>query len=326
MSLKSHSISKVTVHTLHRMKVEQQRIAMLTAYDATFARLLDQAGADVLLVGDSAGMVVSGHRSTLPVTMDEMIYHCRAVARGVERAQVVGDMPFMSYQASLEEGVRNAGRMIKEGGAEAVKLEGGAEQAELVARLTRIGIPVMGHVGLRPQAVHAMGGYRVQGRTSEERRRILEDAEALDEAGCYALVLEGIPKELAQEVTKAVDCPTIGIGAGPACDGQVLVIYDLLGMNETFRPRFVKRYDNLAVRIRTAVEEYVSEVRSGAFPDEEHSFGPARGQEGDAAPYARATAAGGSQTGGAGTDRSVERDPDTTGAACIPLPLRPVKK
>jgi 3-methyl-2-oxobutanoate hydroxymethyltransferase len=327
MSPHSHPLPKVTVQTLRRMKAERRRIAMLTAYDATFARLLDQAGTDVLLVGDSAGMVVAGHPSTLPVTMDEMIYHCRAVARGVERAQVVGDMPFMSYQASLEEGVRNAGRMIKEGAAEAVKLEGGVEQAELVARLVRIGIPVMGHIGLRPQAVHAMGGYRVQGRTTEERRQILADAEALDEAGCYALVLEGIPKELAAEVTSAVDCPTIGIGAGPECDGQVLVIYDLLGMNEAFRPKFVKRYDNLSVRIRTAVEEYVSEVRSGAFPEEEHSFGPARPREVDATPYARASLAGGSSgANSGGVDRSAERDPDATGAACIPLPLRPVKK
>jgi 3-methyl-2-oxobutanoate hydroxymethyltransferase len=246
---------------------------MLTAYDATFARLLDQAQVDILLVGDSAGMVVAGHANTLPVTLEETIYHCRAVARGAQRAQVVGDMPFMSYQVSLEEGIRNAGRLVKEGGAEAVKLEGGAEYAELARRLTRIGIPVMGHIGLTPQSVHAMGGFKVQGRDAASAQKILDDARALEEAGCYSIVLEGIPRDLARRVTEAVTIPTIGIGAGVDCDGQVLVIYDLLGMNETFRPKFVKRYDNLGVRIRTAVEEYVGEVKDGLFPTEEHSFG-----------------------------------------------------
>jgi 3-methyl-2-oxobutanoate hydroxymethyltransferase len=194
-----------------------------------------------------------------------------------------------------------------------VKLEGGAEHAELVQRLTRIGVPVMGHVGLTPQSVHAMGGFKVQGRSPEAKRRILEDARALDQAGIYALVIEGIPRDLAAEVSSAVACPTIGIGAGERCDGQVLVSYDLLGMNEAFRPKFVKRYDNLAVRIRTAVEQYVTEVRLGQFPDEDHSFGDEAPRE-SAAPYARA--AGGEP----------RRDPDATGAACIPLPLRPIKK
>jgi 3-methyl-2-oxobutanoate hydroxymethyltransferase len=265
--------AKVTIHTLRKMKETGERIAMLTAYDATFARLLDQAQVDILLVGDSAGMVVAGHANTLPVTLEETIYHCRAVARGAQRAQVVGDMPFMSYQVSIEEGIRNAGRLVKEGGAEAVKLEGGAEYAELARRLTRIGIPVMGHIGLTPQSVHAMGGFKVQGRDAASAQKILDDARALEEAGCYSIVLEGIPRDLARRVTEAVTIPTIGIGAGIDCDGQVLVIYDLLGMNETFRPKFVKRYDNLGVRIRTAVEEYVGEVKDGLFPTEEHSFG-----------------------------------------------------
>jgi 3-methyl-2-oxobutanoate hydroxymethyltransferase len=310
---------KVTVQTLAKMKAAGAKIAMVTAYDATFARLVDQGGADVILVGDSVGMVVQGQASTLPVTMEEMIYHCRSVARGAERAQVVGDMPFMSYQAALDEGVRNAGRLIKQGGAEAVKLEGGAEHAPLVERLVRIGIPVMGHVGLTPQSVHAMGGFRVQGRSEAQAARILADAVALDEAGCYAIVLEGMPRDLAARITANVRCPTIGIGAGLECDGQVLVCYDLLGMDESFRPKFVKRYDNLAVRIRTAVESYVNEVRSGRFPDEEHSFGADAPARSDARPY------GGGGGGGARASGGAE-DPEASGAACIPLPLRPVKK
>jgi len=316
--MKSNAISKVTVHTLAKMKAEHRKISMLTAYDASFARLVDQAGVDIILVGDSLGMVVQGGGNTLPVTMDEMIYHCRSVARGTERAQVVGDMPFMSYQASMEEGIRNAGRLVKEGGAEAVKLEGGADYAELAARLVKIGIPVMGHIGLTPQSLHAMGGFKVQGRSASQAKKLLDDARALEQAGCYAIVLEGIPRELAQQITAAISIPTIGIGAGVHCDGQVLVIYDLLGMNEEFRPKFVKRYDNLAVRIRTAVEQYITEVRNEQFPDEEHSFSKEAPPRPDAAtPYSSARAAAG---GGSG-----ERDPDATGAACIPLPF-PRKK
>jgi 3-methyl-2-oxobutanoate hydroxymethyltransferase len=315
--MKSQGISKVTVNTLAKMKAEQRKISMLTAYDASFARLIDQAGADVILVGDSLGMVVQGGGNTLPVTMEEMIYHCRSVVRGTERAQVVGDMPFMSYQASLEDGIRNAGRLVKEGGAEAVKLEGGAEYAELASRLSRIGIPVMGHIGLTPQSLHAMGGFKVQGRSEAQAKKLVADARALEEAGCYAIVLEGIPRELAAEITGAIGIPTIGIGAGVHCDGQVLVIYDLLGMNEEFRPKFVKRYDNLAVRIRTAVEQYITEIRNEQFPDDEHSFSkeaPARSES--ATPYgsAKAAVAGGN-----------ERDPDASGAACIPLPF-PTRK
>jgi 3-methyl-2-oxobutanoate hydroxymethyltransferase len=245
---------------------------MLTAYDATFARLLDEAGVDVLLVGDSLGMVIQGHDTTLPVTLDEMIYHTRSVARGASRAHVVGDMPFMSYQASPEDGLRSAGRLLKEGGAHAVKLEGGAELGETVHRLVRAGIPVMGHVGLTPQSVHAMGGFRVQGKDADSAARIRDDARALEQAGAYAVVLEGIPAPLAAEITSTLEIPTIGIGAGPSCDGQVLVIYDLLGMNDAFKPKFVKRYEHFAQRIRGAATEYIEEVRRGAFPTAEHSF------------------------------------------------------
>ena len=294
--------AKVTVHTLRKMKEEGDRIAMLTAYDATFSRLLDQAGTDILLVGDSAGMVIAGHANTLPVTMDETIYHCRAVARAAVRAQVVGDMPFMSYQTSVEDGIRNAGRLVKEGGAEAVKLEGGAEYAELAHRLSRIGIPVMGHIGLTPQSVHSLGGFKVQGRDSAGAKRILDDARALEQAGCYAIVLEGVPRDLARHVTEAVTIPTIGIGAGLECDGQVLVVYDMLGLNDVFRPKFVKRYDNLAVRVRTAVEKYVGEVKDGLFPTEEFSFGseaPRVPQGIGSAPLRAAAAATGTTASGA---------------------------
>jgi 3-methyl-2-oxobutanoate hydroxymethyltransferase len=311
--MKAHGVPKVTVQTLAKMKAEHRKISMLTAYDASFARLVDQAGVDIILVGDSLGMVVQGGGNTLPVTMDEMIYHCRSVVRGTERAQVVGDMPFMSYQASIEDGIRNAGRLVKEGGVEAVKLEGGADYAELAARLVKIGIPVMGHIGLTPQSLHAMGGFKVQGRSQAQAKRLLDDARALEQAGCYAIVLEGMPLELAQEITEGISIPTIGIGAGVHCDGQVLVIYDLLGMNEEFRPKFVKRYDNLAVRIRTAVEQYITEVRTGQFPDEDHSFSkevPVRTES--ATPYGSVRAAAG----------GADRDPDASGAACIPFPRK----
>ena len=306
---------KVTVPEIVKAKATGRPIVALTAYDFPFARIADEAGVDLILVGDSLGMVVQGYDTTLPVTMDEMVYHVRAVARGTERAQVVGDMPFMSYQVSIEEGLRNAGRLVKESGAEAVKLEGGAEHAELTARLTRIGIPVMGHIGLTPQSIHGMGGFKVQGREQAQAKKILDDAVALEQAGCYAIVLEGIPRELAREVTAKAKIPTIGIGAGVDCDGQVLVVYDLLGMNEAFRPKFVKRYDNLAVRIRTAVESYVTEVRDGVFPDEEHSFSkdaPSPHSE-NAAPYASARAAN-------------APDPDAVAAGCVPFPIRPIKK
>jgi 3-methyl-2-oxobutanoate hydroxymethyltransferase len=263
---------KVTIHTLRTMKEQGEKIAMITAYDATFARLLDEAGADILLVGDSLGMVIQGHDTTLPVTLDEMIYHCRAVARGARRAQVVGDLPFMTYQASVEQALGNAGRLIKEGGCHAVKLEGGAQHADLIRKLVASGIPVMGHIGLTPQSVHQMGGFKVQGREEGGRDRLLDDARALADAGAYAIVLEGIPAEIAAEITAAVDVPTIGIGAGVGCDGQVLVCYDLLGMDDSFKPRFVRRYEQLSLRIRTAAQAYVGDVKSGAFPSAAESF------------------------------------------------------
>lgn len=265
-------MKKVTIHALRQMKARGERITMVTAYDATFAHLFDDAGLDVLLVGDSVGMVVQGHDSTLPVTVDEMIYHCRAVKRGTRRAHVVGDMPFMSYQTSVDEAVKNAGRLVAEGGAESVKLEGGAEFSEVVERITRAGIPVMGHIGLTPQSVHKMGGYVVQGKDEEKARKLLNDALALEEAGCFALVLEGIPMELAGEITRRLSIPTIGIGAGVNCDGQVLVSYDLLGFNREFAPKFVKRFGDGASFVEDAAKAYVNEVRAGTFPADHHSF------------------------------------------------------
>jgi 3-methyl-2-oxobutanoate hydroxymethyltransferase len=265
-------LKKVTIHTLRKMKQAGERITMLTAYDATFARLLDTARIDALLVGDSLGMVVQGHGSTLPVTMDQMVYHCAAVTRGVERAHVVGDLPFGSYQVSADEAVRNAVRLVAEGGVEAVKLEGGAEYADVIARIVRAGVPVMGHIGLTPQSVHKLGGYVVQGRGEDKAARLLADAKALEAAGCYALVLEAIPADLAREITGALGIPVIGIGAGVDCDGQVLVCYDLLGMNPTFQPRFVKRYADLAAIIGEAASRYRDEVKAQEFPAPEHSF------------------------------------------------------
>ncbi len=262
----------VTIHTLKKLKDAGQKICMITAYDATFARLFDEAGADVLLVGDSVGMVVQGHDSTLPVTMDQMVYHSRAVTRGTRRAHVVGDLPFMSYQNSVEDAVRNAGRLVIEGGVGSVKLEGGEEFADVISRIVRASIPVMGHLGLTPQSVHKMGGYVVQGRDEDTARKLLSDAVALEQAGCYAVVLEGVPLELAKTITARLSIPTIGIGAGKHCDGQVLVSYDLLGLNPHFKPKFVKHYARLDGSVKDAASAYFDEVRNGAFPDEEHSF------------------------------------------------------
>lgn len=262
----------ITIQKLQQMKFRGEKIAMVTAYDATFARILDGAGVDCLLVGDSLGMVVQGHDNTLSVTMDDIVYHCRAVSRGSQHAHLVGDLPFMSYQASPEEALHNAGRIIKEGRAHAVKLEGGEEFAPAVRLIDRAGIPVMGHLGLTPQSIHKLGGFRIQGRDDEAAERILRDARALEEAGCYALVLEGIPSPLAKRITGAVSIPTIGIGAGVHCDGQVLVCYDLLGMDEQFKPKFVKRYENLQQRITGAVQAFIGDVKGHEFPLEEHSF------------------------------------------------------
>lgn len=263
---------KVTIHSIKRLKEAGQKICMVTAYDATFARIMDEAMADIILVGDSLGMVVQGHGSTLPVTMDQMVYHCQAVTRGARRAHVVGDLPFMSYHTSTDEAVRNAGRLVAEGGVGSVKLEGGVEFEPTVRAITRASIPVMGHLGLTPQSVHKLGGYVVQGRDPEAAQKILSDAHALEKAGCYALVLEGIPLDLARHVTSQLSIPTLGIGAGVHCDGQVLVCYDLLGMNPDFKPKFVKRYANLHGDIRGAAETFFKEVRAEQFPDEEHSF------------------------------------------------------
>jgi 3-methyl-2-oxobutanoate hydroxymethyltransferase len=262
---------KITIPDVLSMKREGRRISMLTSYDYPFTRIMDAAGVDVILVGDSAGVVVAGHDTTLPVTMDEMLYHVKAVRRAEPRALVVADMPFMSYQTGTEDACRNCGRMIKEGGAEAVKIEGGTNMAHVIRAVSSIDIPVMAHIGLTPQSVHRMGGYKVQGR-KEQADRILEDAHAVQNAGAFAVVLEGIPARLAAEITAGLTIPTIGIGAGPACDGQVLVIHDILGLCEKYSPKFVKRYADLGPVISDAVRQYVSEVRSGEFPAEEHSF------------------------------------------------------
>jgi 3-methyl-2-oxobutanoate hydroxymethyltransferase len=258
----------VSIHDLHAWKTEGKRWAMLTAYDFPTAQILDRAGISVLLVGDSVGRNVLGYPNELPVTMEEMLHHTRAVTRGVERAMVVGDMPFMSFQASVEEGVRNAGRLIKEGGAHAVKLEGA--QFDLVHRLVDIGIPVMAHVGLTPQSVYGLGGYKVQGR-GEAAAKVLDQAHSLEKAGAFSIVLEAMPSELGAEITKELQIPTIGIGAGSATDAQVLVINDLLGLNEKV-PKLAKRYADLRATITAAVEAFAADVDAGTFPDEEHSY------------------------------------------------------
>ena len=266
-------VRKVTVPEL-RSRKGAKPIAMVTAYDVTMARLLDEGGVDAMLVGDSLGMVVQGHATTLPVTVDEICYHGRAVARGARRAHVVGDMPFMSFQVSPAQAVENAGKMMKEGGFESIKLEGGEEFAEHVRRIVAAGIPVMGHVGLMPQSVHAMGGFRVQGKGVDDARRVLDDARALEEAGAFAVVLEAIPPDLAAEITATVSIPTIGIGAGAGCDGQVLVCYDFLGMFRDFAPRFAKRFAEVGASIVEATQQFVAEVGDRSFPAAEHTFRP----------------------------------------------------
>jgi 3-methyl-2-oxobutanoate hydroxymethyltransferase len=263
---------RVTIPQLMEWKKSQRKISALTAYDYTFARLLDESGIDVILVGDSAGMVSMGYENTLPVTMDEMILHTRGVRRGVQTALLVGDMPFMSYHVSAEETIQNAGRFIQEGGAEAVKMEGGSRILDKVRAVVQAGISVMGHVGLTPQSVHQFGGYRVQGKNYLDARQIKKDALDLQKAGAFALVLEGMPMELAAEITTELGIPTIGIGAGSHCDGQILVTQDMLGMNLNFAPKFVKKYSEMGTAIQSAVQGYVDEVRSGAFPDEAHSY------------------------------------------------------
>jgi 3-methyl-2-oxobutanoate hydroxymethyltransferase len=255
------------------MKQRGERIAVLTAYDYLMAGLLDEAGVDCVLVGDSLGQVVAGEESTLPVTIEQMIYHAKAVRRGLKRALLVVDMPFLTYQVSVEEAIRNCGRVLQETGAQAVKLEGGHEEmARTISKLAVSGIPVMGHLGLTPQSVHKLGGYRLVGRAEEEQERLLADAARLVDAGCFGIVLEMLPKGLAGAITRAVPIPTIGIGAGPECDGQVLVLPDMLGMNEAFSPGFLKRYADLAAGVREAVGDYVREVKEGVYPGPEHSY------------------------------------------------------
>jgi len=266
---------KVTVPEVRSRKVGGPPLAMVTAYDYTMARLADEAGVDMVLVGDSLGMVVQGHANTLPVTVDDICYHGRAVARGVAHAHVVGDLPFMSYQISPLRALESAGRLVKDGAFESVKMEGGKEIAAHIARVVKAGIPVMGHVGLEPQRVHSLGGFKVQGRGKDDATRIVVDARAVEAAGAYALVLEAIPPDLAEEITRALSIPTIGIGAGAHCDGQVLVCTDLLGMTRgSAPPRFVKRYAETGETIVEAMRRYVGDVQSGAFPGPEHAFKP----------------------------------------------------
>ena len=260
----------VTIRDLRAFKERGERFVMLTAYDTPTASILDEAGIPVLLVGDSVGNNVLGYETTVPVTMDEMIHHTKAVVRGTRDALVVGDMPFLSFHLSVEDAIRNAGRFLKEAGAHSVKLE--RPRVDVAAAIVETGIPVMGHIGLGPQSVHAMGGYRVQGRTDEEARRLLDEAQTLDKVGAFALVLEGIPSAVAKEITETVSIPTIGIGAGPHCDGQVLVITDLLGLGTGRYPKFAKPYVNLREIIGKAVTEFKDEVVRGEFPDEPHSY------------------------------------------------------
>ena len=263
-------MDKVTVPALRGMKGEK-KITMLTAYDHPTAKILDNAGVDTILVGDSVGPVVLGYPNTIPVTIEEMIYHTRAVARGARHALVIIDMPFMSYQESIEQAKRNAGRMLKESGAEAVKLEGGTTMRDTIRAMTDIDIPVVAHIGLTPQSIHRMGGYKVQGK-GKDVEKLLEDARAVEEAGAFMVVLECVPRQLAREITEMLSIPTIGIGAGPDCDGQVLVFHDLVGLLGDFRPKFVKQYLNLSVEINNAARSYISEVTSGVFPDDSQSF------------------------------------------------------
>jgi 3-methyl-2-oxobutanoate hydroxymethyltransferase len=273
MSQKSPSDrSKVTTATFHRKKRDGQPITVLTAYDYPTAVAVERAGLDAILVGDSLGMVVLGYNNTLPVTMDDMIHHCKAVARGANTPLLIGDMPFMSYQVSTEEAVRNAGRFLQEAGMDVVKLEGGRDRLDVVRAIVGAGIPVMGHLGLTPQSVHKLGGYRTQGKNAAAAKQLLDEAQMLQEAGCFSLVLESIPARLGELVSQQLDIPTIGIGAGPKCDGQVLVIHDLLGLFDRFTPRFVKQYAQMHTVISQALSEFKDDVEKGAFPATEHTF------------------------------------------------------
>jgi 3-methyl-2-oxobutanoate hydroxymethyltransferase len=262
---------KMTIQGFRRKKEHDEPICMLTGYDYSMAYALDRAGIDGILVGDSLGMVVLGYENTLPVTMEEMLHHCRAVARGASSALLIGDMPFMSYQISAEEAVRNAGRFLKEGGMDVVKLEGGRERLDTIRSIVGAGIPVMGHLGLTPQSVHALGGFHPQGRTTEAALHMLDDAHSLEEAGCFSIVLESIPARLAKLISKSITIPTIGIGAGAGCDGQVLVAHDLLGCFDRFTPKFVKKYADFQGEMQRVFGEYIKDVSVGRFPATEHT-------------------------------------------------------
>ncbi len=266
------NIKKISVRQLRQMAERQEKIVAITAYDATTAQLVDECGVHLILVGDSMGMTMLGYKTTIPVTIQQCLHHTAAVVRRTQHALVVGDMPFLTYQISPEEALRNAGRFLQEAGADAVKLEGGANVAPCVKRLVSAGIPVLSHIGIMPQSVLAEGGYRVRGRNPEEAEQLLADALAIQDAGAFGIVLEGLPMQLSKRITEQLDIPTIGIGAGPFCDGQVQVIHDLLGLFEDFVPKHAKQYANLAEATRNAVSQYVSEVQDGQFPDEEHSF------------------------------------------------------
>ncbi|RMH65563.1 MAG: 3-methyl-2-oxobutanoate hydroxymethyltransferase [Calditrichaeota bacterium] len=271
MSLSSAS-KKITVPAIRAMKSKGEKISMLTAYDALMAEIVDQAGVDMILVGDSAGMVMGGRPNTLSVTMDEMLHYTRSVSNAVAHALLVADMPFLSYQVSVEQALTNAGRFLQEAGAEAVKLEGGQSMAGTIRRLTGTGIPVMGHIGLTPQSMHQLGGFKVQGREASRSEELRQDALALQEAGVFCIVLEKIPAALATDISQSLSIPTIGIGAGPGCDGQVLVTHDMLGLFRRFRPRFVRRYAELGDAMEKAVQAYIKDVKANTFPDESESY------------------------------------------------------
>ena len=264
---------KISIPDLKKMKSAGEKITMLTAYDFPTAQIVDRAGIEMVLVGDSLGNCVLGYETTVPVTMDEMIHHTKAVRRGVKYAFLVGDMPFLSYQTSCEDAIRNAGRFMKEGGTDGVKLEGGAEVADKAKAIIDAGMPCVGHLGLTPQSASKLGGFKVQGKDEAQAKKIIDDAKILEDAGCFCIILECIPAPLAEQVTKAVTVPTIGIGAGPHCDGQVLVYHDMVGLFERFRPKFAKQYINLSPEILKAVEAFKKEVKDSTFPDKDHSFG-----------------------------------------------------
>ena len=272
--MSSHSAPQqsMSIPKIQKKKVLNEKSTMVTCYDATFARLIDQSGIDMVLVGDSLGMVIQGHKNTLPVTLEDMIYHSAAVSRVLTHPLVIADMPFMSYQAELGQAIKNAGTLLKKGHAHSVKVEGGLEVTELVYRMSRVGVPVMGHIGLEPQKIHAYGGFKVQGKALAEEKKLIKAAKALEEAGCWSLVVEGVPAEVADKITAAVSIPTIGIGSGVGCDGQVLVLYDLLGLDPSFKPKFVKKYVDMASTVSSALKEYVDEVKTKKFPAEEHTF------------------------------------------------------